>query len=291
MSAEIKLTIFGPDLQAPRSSKAWPLVILAAATDMPSEIFVYKAIPAASPIPGDIFEVVASVSQMYELPASRGVSVTRDTAVPFYRSRQLEFVCRSPEEAQELIEHVTEDVESLVANWNAALNLNTISQVTVTAEGSETSTSLVVMPERFVLSYHPAGTSTLDDSVQGITGADPTKAGWLPASSAPSNWAKPSNAFLYYNRDKDSALNAAWPPLTPYTGHQLYRNGLLLPYNVVYTITAEALWWLNFNPDLIPGYTRADGQEADGNAPWPLDYVSQNAPGEVAPQIALLLFR
>jgi hypothetical protein len=86
--------------------------------EIPSAIFVYHAdASAAAGVVGDLFECVASLSQLYDLLENPG------EGRPFYRKNQLEFVCRSYPEAEELWEKIREDVRELVENIKASRNL------------------------------------------------------------------------------------------------------------------------------------------------------------------------
>ena len=291
MNAKIRLTRFALPTDGAKIRAGWPLSILAEGTDIPSEVFVYKAIPAGSALAGDQFEAVASIPQLYELPRLQGVSVTNKTAIPFYRAAQADFSCRSPEEVEEVWTMILADIEMLVRDWNASANLASISQTDVTAEASTDVQLNTIMPTRFALSYHPAGDYSVVEDQPVISNPSLELSGWLPVSAAPASWPKPSNARFFYNMGQDSELAPHWPPIEPYSGHQFYRNGLLLPHNVVYKITKDALWWLNFNPDNVPGYVRIGDQAQDGNAPWPLDYVNRSNPGSVSPALTLMLFK
>ena len=292
MDASIKLTRFAvnpaalPDWQ----QQAWPLVVTASAFNMPSEIFVYHVGMPGDPIPGDRFECVASVPQLAELPKYQGISVSLVDGIPFYRSSQLEFACRSAKEADDLWQAIIEEVNSLVANYSAFGNLLGVEQVNINGDINNVQATIAKPPSRYQLDYRPAGIPTYVDGVQGITSPDPTLPGWLPAASADPTWMKPPGAFLFYNIAQDPGLLALWPPNDPVSGHILQRNGMILPYGVVYALTKDTIWWLAFNPALIPGYQRVSPQVQDGNAPWPTDYTSPTSPGAQAPILAITLF-
>lgn len=343
--------------------QAWALTVIAEGSVIPSEIFVYKNIPANAPVPGDVFECIATVSDIYELPAMQGIPLTRIYQIPFYRRAQLDIVCRSEAEMLRIWSEVQCQVAELVANYNASLNLSSIESVTI----GETIVSVPFMtpPTSLQLSYAPAGTATLVNmvtwvnvtaggnsytvaptvtisggggtgatavayinegqvtsvvltsggtgytatptiafsgggggsgatatasiaGVQGITSPNPSLPGWLPVSSAV-GYAIPPGAFLFYNIALDPALAAVWPPTPPFSGSQLYRNGVLLPYGITHVFTPDTIWWLNFNPAVLPEYVRIGGVN-DGNAPWPLDYTSPTNPGAVSPQIRVSIF-
>lgn len=294
MEAKIRLTRFASEDEAlPLAQRqAWPVTILAEGVNMDEHIFVYHVGKAEDPIPGDRFECVASVNQMYEIPKNQGVSLTTQTGIPYYRSNVLEYVARTAEEAEEIWTKVQQEVEWLVKNWNSALRLKAISSVEI----SETITTNIDMgmnpPLRLALSYHPAGTPGTDgDGFPIIPSADPNAVGWLPVSVLGPGAVIPPGAKFYYNINVDGGLQAAWPPREPYSGNQLHRNGIMMPYGLVWTITGLTVWWLDFDPATIPGYVRNNSGGADWGAPWPADYVSRENPGLQPNLITLILFK
>ena len=92
----------------------WPLKVTVTAEGIEPEIFVYHTAVAGSAYAGDIFECVASVSQMQEIPKS-----VPAPGVPYYRLSTLTFACRSAEEAEQLWVNVLEDIQELVTNTNS----------------------------------------------------------------------------------------------------------------------------------------------------------------------------
>lgn len=101
----------------------WPLKITANSLQegMPSAVFVFHASLEDDPYAGDVFEAVASVQNISELPEGAGGLDSNGEVCPYYRAPSLTFYARSPEEAEELWEAIVEDVDDLVRNW-AALN-------------------------------------------------------------------------------------------------------------------------------------------------------------------------
>ena len=98
----------------------WPLRVTAVGTDgLPSEIFVYHAGMPGQP-EEDIFECVASVQQLAELPLTRPEP---DFAIPYYRLNVLEVWCRSALQAETVWQELKEEADILVENWLAATAL------------------------------------------------------------------------------------------------------------------------------------------------------------------------
>lgn len=292
MESTIKLTRFATrSIELPDVLRqAWAITIQAQGFNIDSEIFVYHIGAANDGISGDRFECVASVNQLTEIPKFAGQTLTKNLSIPYYRSAVLEFVCRTPEEVDYIWDRVQKEVSYLVINYNAAQDLVAVETTSISQELVDNQSFEMNPPQRLQLSYHPAGTATYDVGVQGIAGPDSSLDGWLPASFAPVDWVKPSNAFLYYNMDRDAALQKIWPPKDPFSGQAFTRNGILLPYGIVYTFSKNTIWWLKFDPTTIPEYNRLTGQVQDGNAPWPTDYVSRSSPGVHSPILTVTLF-
>lgn len=103
----------------------WPLRITATSSQagLSSKIFVFHAALGDDPYEGDVFEAVASVQQMQDLPEDQAGSDTNGELVPYYRSDTLTFYARSPYEADNLWDDIIDDVDDLTRNWAALSNL------------------------------------------------------------------------------------------------------------------------------------------------------------------------
>jgi len=289
----IKLTRFVPvfhDLPDSRR-QAWALSILAEGINMDDHVFVYHLGKSDDPIGGDKFECVASPNQMIELPRRYAMNLTTNTMIPFYRYNLLEYVCRSASEALELWNKIVEEVNDLVENLNASLILQATEFAEITGEIKLIKGYTMTPPLRIHLSYHPAGTPITVDDKPDVDSADTARPGWLPVSVMAGSLTIPAGAKFYYNMALDPVLSAAWPPEVPYSGNQLFRNGMLMPYGVVWTLTKDGLWWMDFDPEAIPGYQRSGSQEQDWGAPWPQDYATPSSPGAVPNLLVLTLFK
>lgn len=292
MEATIKLTKFVSDDQARTISEhqAWPISILAEGINMDAHIFVYHVGKEDDPIPGDRFECVASVNQMFEIPKNQGMSLTTATGIPYYRSNVLEYVARTAAEAEEIYVKVVEEVQVLLKNWNASLRMRATEFALITGDLTQTSDVGMNPPLRVSLSYHPAGTSGTVEGKPAIISADPNQVGWLPVTFLGLGAVVPPGAKFYYNINRDASLRAAWPPIDPLSGNQLHRNGILMPYGQVWVLTTTTVWWLDFDPATIPGYRRVGANE-DWGAPWPRDYVNRANPGAIGNNITLTIFK
>ncbi len=271
--------------------QAWPITIVAVGEDMDSEIFVYHVQKAGDPLEGDIFEAVASPQQMFEIPKTPGAATSEDEQIPYYRRSVLEFLARSSKEAEDIWAKVNEEVEILVRDMNSGNTLLGVERIVYSDETPITEDLQMSPPIRKQLSYHPCGTAGITGSVQRIESPfTPEKDGWLPISQAPDGFVPPAGAILFYNIDQDEDLKRLFPLRDPVSGHTFLRNGVALPYGVVYTITPKTIWWHEFDPALLPAYDRRPGQVEDLNMPWPADYVNRNNPGVIRPDLVLQIF-
>jgi hypothetical protein len=361
----VKLTRFVSEDQSPPGSEkqAWPLLVQSFATNMEDEVFVYRIGLRHSPLPADQFQCVASVNQMIEIPKNQGVTVTTESGLPFYRSREVNLICRSAAEVERCWAIIQEDVQSLVQNWNAALSLRATAFAEITGEIIEERSTLVSAPHRYQISYHPCGEATFGagavatatvssgglatlvvntagtgywvapvvtftggggsgavakaivsggvvtglqiinagedyasaptvvfSSQQGLINPDSSQSGWLPVASRPFGYAVPAGAVFFYNIARDPGLAAIWPPVAPYSGSILMRNGITMPYGVTHVFTKDTVYWLDFDPATVAGYERKSPEVQDGNAPWPTNYVSRDNPGSPPPILALTIF-
>ena len=291
MTANIKLTRYtaAPNALPLSEQQCWPVTIVAVGVGISSKVFVYRGAQQGDPFGGDAFSCVASVNQLYELPEDTGY-VGDELQIPFYRRNTLELFCRSQVEADYIWQVVNEDITNLLNNFNLMSALQGTATSSVTAAGAtvDLATNLPQkVQQRIQLNYQPAGTATLINNLQDMINPDTTLPGWLPAASAPSNWSKPNGAKYFYNIDQDSVLQAFWPLPDPVGSNQLFLNGALLPYGVVYVVTQDTIWWLDFDPTMIVRPVLV-GMAQQGNAPWPADYVDANNPGNVSPQLVLL---
>lgn len=102
----------------------WPLIINAESTrvGLDSEIFVYHAAYGDDSYLGDVFECVASVQQMNELPVGSAVE-EHDKLIPYYRRADVTFYASSAKEADDLWEDIKSDVDDLVLSWQALNDL------------------------------------------------------------------------------------------------------------------------------------------------------------------------
>lgn len=292
MPANIKLTRFiSEDESLPDAQRqAWPVSILAEGIDIDDHIFVYHVGKQDDPLQGDKFEAVASVNQMFELPKNQGTSLTIETGIPFYRSNILEYVARSAEEAERIWKEIVKEVDLLVRNWDSASRLRGTDFAVITADGTQFSTIEMNPPFRLQISANPAGIPGIVMSKQVVATPDTTKRGWLPISSISPSIVVPAGSAFYYNRPLDTNLQALWPPKEPFSGNMMYKNGFLLPYGIVYVITHDGIFWLDFDPATVPGYQRISPQVADGNAPWPIDQLTPESAG-VPTLLILTLFK
>lgn len=125
MQNTITLTRETPDEFAGFNQHAWFMKVTADSTinGLESEIFVYHASQDEDPYECNIFECVASVTQMYEIPKTAPVVVSESMGIPFFRSRVLEFFFQNQEEMEDTWLKIQTDVQDLIDNYRAKENL------------------------------------------------------------------------------------------------------------------------------------------------------------------------
>lgn len=267
-----------------------------------SDIFVYQK---GEDVDSDLFVAVASASQIADF------STEREEAETFYRKSLLEFFCLSQYEVENLWQDVQTDVAHLLKNLRAADNLSSSEVVTVETTGTFISSG---PPSQILhtLSIHPEGSPVLNDGVQEIATDNPdldlyynqliteypavrfpqnspadtpyAEGGWLPVEFLPARFTAPTGARFWYNVAYYPKLQREFPLRSPVDVHQLRLNGTILPYGQVYVIDGNTIYWLDFDPEDVPGWPKI------GNAPWALDYVDRSSAGTPM-SLQLLIYR
>lgn len=288
----IQLTKTEPSAGA-EQPHVWPLRVAAVATGGDSAIFVYRAGEANL---GDLFECVASVAQMDELPKAGAAKLEENLQIPFFRKNEVVFNCRSVVERAQLWEKIQAHVQMLVDNLNATQS--EFGNPDVVQIQSQPVTAPAAVVNTFTLSPLPVGTVDVDSGDQTIvypptapeldtfyedtaslfgTGIPQVSnsfgystSGWLPIAALPADKITepvPTSAKFWINLAFYPKLRARLASAAPYDRHFLVLNGTTLPYGVAYRITADTIYWLDFPPASVPGFPTA------GNAPWAPDYV------------------
>ena len=122
---------------AGRSVHTYPIKVTVTANApeaMSHKVFVYHAKNKGEASDDDLFEAVASVHQLMEIPPDKPVYDPENAAayIPYYRTNVMHFHCRSEDEASELWDKVKEDIDDLVMNFSAAAALRAAETVTYT---------------------------------------------------------------------------------------------------------------------------------------------------------------
>lgn len=109
------------DITSASPQHVWPLKITATSLDeaVSSAIFVLHAAAGDDLYCGDVFEAVASVSQMEDLPENNPGYDVDGSFCPYYRKNAITFIARSYSEAEELWDSIVEDVDDLTRNMKA----------------------------------------------------------------------------------------------------------------------------------------------------------------------------
>jgi hypothetical protein len=135
-SIELTREIVKPS-EDPVLKHVWKVRITAKGTGIESEVFVYHAAMDDDPIQGDIFEAVASVPQMNELPIDNPATIEGGQVIPYYRKDVLEYDARSPDQAEYIWDSVQKDIGDLVENFNSAQNLTGVEVVNITGRSAQ----------------------------------------------------------------------------------------------------------------------------------------------------------
>jgi hypothetical protein len=269
------------------------MTIVSEGIGMPGEVFVYKINLNGKPVEGDTFNHVACVNDLIEYPKVRTVGSEDVLAqIPFYRKSQVDLILRSAKEADTVWEMIKTDVEELVENWHAAETLKAVAVYTKTIDEETTSgvEDLLTMSTQYLIQLTTLtnGTATESSGDQDITAPfDIDIKGWLPVAQVPGHFIDPvpADTKFFYNIDKHSELKALFPLGDPLNTHVLSHEGKKLPYGITgaYQLTRDTIYWNDFVPGVFSEYGVV------GNAPWAVDYVDRNNPGE-AIDLTLLVF-
>lgn len=136
MSIELTRSSVIPVEDEVLSQHVWPLSVTAVSNQngLSSKIFVYHAEDGDDPFMGDIFECVASVQQMTEIPEDQPGIGEDGNNIPYFRKDTLLFHCRSASQADDLWVKIQADVKDLLQNYLALTSgLQTTETVTITA--------------------------------------------------------------------------------------------------------------------------------------------------------------
>jgi len=257
----------------PNTLGSYSLVVRAKGTNVPSEIFIYHAINAENPYSGDVFEAVATPSQMEELPINKPfIDPINNESVPFYRRNQLELYFRSLSDLHEFWEELQVEVNELIENYKIMEELVSTRVATLTG-GRITKSDLVETPSSLSTLYTDPATCVDLDPEYNIVTPDPGMFGWLPVSETNSPNA-PKNARLFYNIDKHFTIKQVWEVglKKPHGLHSLDINGYKYSQGEhgIYTINQDGIFWLDFDPEDFSD-DRLNLPKPPRN-PWPDDY-------------------
>lgn len=155
---------------------------------------------------------------------------------------------------------------------------------------SDELTLLAVQPVVVASSPYTGDLAWHETNKQFIAPGDVTQTGWLSVSQLGPGARVPNGARFYYNIGVDGGLQKHWPPLKPFEGNMLIRNGIMLPYGIAWVLTDETVWWLDFDPATLARYQQF-GSAQDASTPWSTQYVSRSNPGPTPTILTLVLFK
>jgi len=288
--ATLVLTLFEPehDPNWPDRLTGYPLAIQAEGRGMPSEVFVYHA---AAQNGLDVFEGLATPATLEELPLNRA-ETQGDNPRPFYLRSRCEIWVRQPEEAERVWEAIRQDCRKLVRSMNAQIRLEGLTAIEISEDGQTELDDLA--PVDILLSSAPATEADLDSEAEIVT-PDPLAAGWLPVEYLdgepvrPDGYSQnpPAGARYYYNASLDANLLAELPPAEPHAQHVLLVDGHAYDRNQVWGLTADTVYWLQFDPQ---DFTDSSNNPPPPARPWPSDWLP-GAGSAVPREIRLVLRR
>lgn len=249
---------------------SYPLVVRATGFNIESEIFVYHAVNSEMPYSGDVFEAVATPNHMEELSKNKPfISSFTNEALPYYRRDQLEVVCRSVKEINDIWKSLKNEVSKLVADYKALEELRQTEVVDIDDK------RVVIREDALnssISSLYTDPATVVDLSESGnITTPDASVPGWLPINVG--NFKNvPKHAKLYYNLDAHNSLKEIFKSgvKQPETMHRMLLNGY--DYSLaMYAITEEGIFWKDYEPSDFSN--DAIGLPQPTVNPWAEDYV------------------
>lgn len=297
-------TMIGPDEQ-----HVWPLQVEATSQNTDPNIFVYRV---GHDLGEDKYEGVASAFQMSDLPVQRPA---KGDVMSFYRKNTIDQRFVNPEDLEETWELIKEHTAMLLNNLEAA----DMGRGTVIHDVTGKAFAPTPMPDldlAYWLPIAPTGTPTVDGTGQGIDATEAALAsyydaiitdypdlsaaplteptpffdgGWLPVEILPESFRQtpPARAKFWLNMAAHPLLKGAYKYIDLASSGEvmLFFNGVKLPRGVVYDLTVDTIWWLDFSDSAVAQWSKS------GNAPWPLDFTDRNNPGTDPGQLEITIFR
>jgi len=116
----------------------WPIKIVAEGLNgAPSAIFVYAKAKEGDK-QGDVFQCMASVSQLEEIGTEGPLVVSSTLQTPYYRTNTASFVTRTADEADQVWQSLVEDAQNLALNLDAKSDLEVVAVIEASANGITT---------------------------------------------------------------------------------------------------------------------------------------------------------
>ena len=267
----------GPATPPESPQHVWALRIDAVIGGADAPVFVFKQTDE-----GDVFQTVASLHDIYEIPASKQ---TKDDSEenwnPYFRHHTVTLSARTPVLIEEAWSTIMRHARMLMRNWDAARKLEAVEEVELEiSDGALIENVTTFDPgDATVLQIHyePAGTPDIVSGSPVIPDPDTELTGWLPVGQD-----APDGAIWIYNASADAAFSSLLP-LSTYSGLALVYNNVHLEKGVHYTVEGDNLYWLD-------GPAPASNPSGWQAAPWPSTYISSGSPGPHIPKLEFVTY-
>ena len=296
--------MIGPDEQ-----HVWSLQVEATSQNTDSHIFVYRV---GHEHGEDKYEGVASAFQMADLPVQRPA---KGDVMAFYRQNVIDLRFVNPEDLEEAWDLIKYHTGMLLNNLEAADRGRGLIVEDISGRAFEPRPE-PDMDLSYWLPIAPTGTATEDAGDQGIDAQEPALAsyydaiitdypdlavaplteptpffdgGWMPVEILPQSFKQdpPARARFWLNMAAHPILKGVFKYVNPAVPSELmlFFNGVKLPRGVVYDVTHDTVWWLDFDASSVPEWSKS------GNAPWPIDFVDRNNQGTDPGKLEITLYR
>lgn len=199
----------------------------------------------------DVFAAISTPAQLEDFDIDSPAAGTS-----FFRVYKIDLVSRNAAYLEEVFESILSELQKLVDDYTALSNLTADAIYTITADSVEMNTAIVHTHYRLPLVAEPSGTNEIfDDSgtnYHRVASQDTDKTGWLNCVTG-----DPLGYKFKYNIAADTTLAALWPPTSDKIGYaHLELNGVT---HSTVLLTPDGIYWK---------------ENTEGEAPWPVDYVS-----------------
>ena len=196
----------------------------------------------------DVFAAVATPTQLEDFGKN---SPEADSS--YFRTFKIDLVSRNIDYLEDVFDSILFELTRLVDEVESLNDLQADAIYEITSDNIETNTAIVHTHYRLPLTAAPCGVNELTDGEHRVGSQNVNLAGWLNTTTG----VDPANYKFKYNIEEDNAVKALWPPTADKLQYaHIEVNGIT---NTGVLLTEAGIFWRD---------------NTEGNAPWPLDYVS-----------------